>query len=103
MRFVTDLNSVYTKPTQTIRYNYLSVIFRVKIISQKINKECVESTSVDNITVKNMQLKVATFNLFNYLEPPNAFYEFERIYSAEQWKKNKHGLKLTCSKINPIL
>tara|TARA_B110000196_G_scaffold182892_1_gene156683 strand:+ start:87 stop:1301 length:1215 start_codon:yes stop_codon:yes gene_type:complete len=92
MRFVTDLNSVYTKPTQTIRYNYLSVIFRVKIISQKINKECVESTSVDNITVENMQLKVATFNLFNYLEPPDAFYEFERIYSAEQWKKKQRWI-----------
>lgn len=92
MRFVTDLNKVYTKPAQTIRYNYLLVIFRVKIISQKINKECVESTSVDNITVDNMQLKVATFNLFNYLEPPNAFYEFERIYSAEQWKKKQRWI-----------
>jgi len=27
--------------------------------------------------------------LFNYLEPPNAFYEFERIYSAEQWQKKQ--------------
>ncbi len=35
------------------------------------------------------QLKIATFNLFNYLEPPNAFYEFERIYSAEQWVKKQ--------------
>jgi len=27
--------------------------------------------------------------LFNYLEPPNAYYEFERIYSAEQWSKKQ--------------
>jgi len=27
--------------------------------------------------------------LFNYLEPPNAFYEFERIYSAVQWDKKQ--------------
>jgi len=27
--------------------------------------------------------------LFNYLEPPNAFYEFERIYSTEQWEKKQ--------------
>ncbi|TWX69923.1 endonuclease/exonuclease/phosphatase family protein [Colwellia demingiae] len=27
--------------------------------------------------------------MFNYLEPPNAFYEFERIYSAEQWAKKQ--------------
>ncbi|WP_310650027.1 endonuclease/exonuclease/phosphatase family protein [Colwellia sp. MB3u-4] len=32
---------------------------------------------------------MATFNLFNYLEPPNAFYDFERIYSAEQWQKKQ--------------
>lgn len=37
----------------------------------------------------NTQLKIATFNLFNYLEPPNAFYDFERIYSAEQWQKKQ--------------
>jgi endonuclease/exonuclease/phosphatase family metal-dependent hydrolase len=27
--------------------------------------------------------------LFNYLEPPNAFYEFERIYSTVQWEKKQ--------------
>lgn len=27
--------------------------------------------------------------MFNYLEPPNAFYEFERIYSAAQWQKKQ--------------
>jgi len=30
--------------------------------------------------------------LFNYLEPPNAFYEFERIYSAEQWQKKQRWI-----------
>ncbi|MEW6999510.1 endonuclease/exonuclease/phosphatase family protein [Colwelliaceae bacterium BS250] len=37
----------------------------------------------------NTELKIATFNLFNYLEPPNAYYDFERIYSAEQWHKKQ--------------
>lgn len=27
--------------------------------------------------------------MFNYLEPPNAFYEFERIYSRQQWHKKQ--------------
>ena len=27
--------------------------------------------------------------MFNYLEPPNAFYQFERIYSAVQWQKKQ--------------
>lgn len=30
--------------------------------------------------------------MFNYLEPPNAFYDFERIYSAEQWEKKQHWI-----------
>ena len=30
--------------------------------------------------------------MFNYLEPPNAYYEFERIYSAEQWQKKKNWI-----------
>lgn len=33
--------------------------------------------------------KVATFNLCNYLEPPYAFYDFENIYSSEQWQKKQ--------------
>lgn len=43
-------------------------------------------------TIKNTQLKIATFNLFNYLEPPNACYEFERIYSVEQWQKKQRWI-----------
>lgn len=27
--------------------------------------------------------------MFNYLAPPNAYYEFERIYTAEQWAKKQ--------------
>ena len=42
--------------------------------------------------IENSQLKIATYNLFNYLEPPNAFYEFERIYSAEQWQKKQRWI-----------
>jgi len=35
--------------------------------------------------------------LFNYLEPPNAYYEFERIYSTEQWvKKQKWITEYLC-------
>ena len=84
-----DKNKFYTKPSQTIRYNYLYVFIRVTIISQKINEETPKSTPIDTIAVENMQLKVATFNLFNYLEPPDAYYDFERIYSAEQWQKKQ--------------
>jgi endonuclease/exonuclease/phosphatase family metal-dependent hydrolase len=30
--------------------------------------------------------------LFNYLEPPNAYYDFERIYSTEQWQKKQRWI-----------
>ncbi|WP_068545702.1 endonuclease/exonuclease/phosphatase family protein [Thalassotalea crassostreae] len=39
--------------------------------------------------MENSKLKIATFNLFNYLEPPGAFYDFDRIYSIEQWTKKQ--------------
>ncbi|WDE14499.1 endonuclease/exonuclease/phosphatase family protein [Thalassomonas haliotis] len=35
---------------------------------------------------------MASFNLFNYLAPPNAYYDFQRIYSAEQWDKKQHWI-----------
>ncbi|KZY38715.1 hypothetical protein A3743_23850 [Oleiphilus sp. HI0072] len=35
------------------------------------------------------QFKVCTFNLFNYIEPPNAFYELENIYTDQQWRKKE--------------
>jgi len=75
---------------------------RANTISDKNNIDIKEMSKVlptegkSNITISdkitsevNKQLTIATFNLFNYLEPPNAYYEFERIYSAEQWHKKQ--------------
>jgi endonuclease/exonuclease/phosphatase family metal-dependent hydrolase len=53
------------------------------------NQSKVETTSEANGLVPHSQIKIATFNLFNYLEPPFAFYDFDRIYSAEQWQKKQ--------------
>lgn len=33
------------------------------------------------------RIKIATINLFNFIEPPLAFYDFENIYSHSQWQK----------------
>lgn len=38
-------------------------------------------------------LKIATFNLLNYLEPPFAFYDFENIYSNENWQKKQQWIR----------
>lgn len=80
-------------------YNYRTSVNRVNIINHTVHKDKKErnqplpssviSTIAVSESVANTQLKIATFNLFNYLEPPNAFYEFERIYSAEQWAKKQ--------------
>ncbi|MFT5757443.1 MAG: endonuclease/exonuclease/phosphatase family metal-dependent hydrolase [Alteromonadaceae bacterium] len=79
-----------------MRYNSPSSSSRVQTINYKENKEInqiLPAVTVSNIegcrSIAHTQLKIATFNLFNYLEPPNAFYEFERIYSAEQWQKKQ--------------
>ncbi len=39
-----------------------------------------------------MQVRFATANLFNYLAPPNAFYEIDNIYEAHQWQKKQQWL-----------
>ena len=37
----------------------------------------------------NKKLTFATANLFNFIEPPGAFYDFENIYNAQEWE-NKY-------------
>jgi len=46
-------------------------------------------------------LKLATLNLQNYLEPPNAFYDFEQIYSRNQWDKKQSWIKRYLDKQSP--
>ncbi|MCL1138676.1 endonuclease/exonuclease/phosphatase family protein [Shewanella pneumatophori] len=45
-----------------------------------------------NTSSKTNRIKLASFNLFNYIEPPLAYYDFENIYSAEQWQKKQAWL-----------
>jgi endonuclease/exonuclease/phosphatase family metal-dependent hydrolase len=37
-------------------------------------------------------LTLATFNLYNYAEPPYAFYEFSNIYSQDEWSKKQRWI-----------
>jgi endonuclease/exonuclease/phosphatase family metal-dependent hydrolase len=46
-------------------------------------------------------LKIATLNLQNYLEPPNAFYDFEQIYTVIQWDKKNHWIRRYLTLNNP--
>jgi endonuclease/exonuclease/phosphatase family metal-dependent hydrolase len=72
-------------------YNSHTPVSRVNIINHKVKKEInkVLPSIETSLNVSSAQLKIATFNLFNYLEPPNAYYDFERIYSAAQWEKKQ--------------
>lgn len=72
-----------------MRYNYASSFYRVSIINFKDNNKEINLTTSLTATLENTELKIATFNLFNYLEPPNAAYEFERIFSVGQWQKKQ--------------
>lgn len=46
----------------------------------------------DNSLTKSMDsyhetIRIASINLFNFIAPPDAYYDFENIYSHEQWAK----------------
>lgn len=45
----------------------------------------IESSAAN--TVPATTIKLASVNLFNFIEPPLAFYDFENIYSQAQWQK----------------
>ncbi len=47
-----------------------------------------------------MQIRFATANLFNYLAPPNAFYEFNNIYEQHQWDKKQQWLDRKLSQLD---
>jgi endonuclease/exonuclease/phosphatase family metal-dependent hydrolase len=86
-----------------MRYNYLTSFSRVNIINQQDKKELSQiiPSVTSTLSIANTQLKIATFNLFNYLEPPNAYYDFERIYSAEQWIKKQNWIARYLSEHQP--
>ena len=82
-----------------MRYNYPPKFTRVSIINTIDTKEInqippsiASSNTAVSVSVANTHLKIATFNLLNYLEPPNAYYDFDRIYSTEQWQKKQRWL-----------
>jgi endonuclease/exonuclease/phosphatase family metal-dependent hydrolase len=46
------------------------------------------------------EFKICSFNLFNYIKPPNAFYELDNIYSEGQWEKKERWLNNQLSNMN---
>ncbi len=78
-------------------YHYTSPLAELAFIKYLNKKE----TNQLPLSVPDTQLKISTFNLFNYLEPPNAFYDFERIYSAQQWQKKQQWISDYLTEFQP--
>ncbi|MGR5193960.1 endonuclease/exonuclease/phosphatase family protein [Vibrio rotiferianus] len=49
----------------------------------------------------NNQITFVTANLFNFIAPPDAYYDFENIYSAEQWQDKLAWTKSQFEQLNP--
>ncbi|OAN18128.1 hypothetical protein A3K86_04295 [Photobacterium jeanii] len=52
-------------------------------------------------TIIEDRFTIATFNLFNYIAPPDAFYDFENIYSLQEWQKKQAWIKRYLSAVQP--
>jgi len=44
-------------------------------------------------------ITIATFNLLNYLAPPNAFYQFDNIYTEQEWQGKQQWTEATLNKV----
>ncbi|WP_254843536.1 endonuclease/exonuclease/phosphatase family protein [Shewanella sp. UCD-KL21] len=56
-------------------------------VESKIEAELASSDAVNVEQKTEHQFRIASFNLFNFIEPPAAYYDFENIYSHQQWQK----------------
>ncbi|MCW8333981.1 endonuclease/exonuclease/phosphatase family protein [Vibrio paucivorans] len=45
-------------------------------------------------------ITISTFNLFNYLAPPNAFYDFANIYTVQEWQQKKDWISNAITRLN---
>lgn len=49
----------------------------------------------------NTGFSVATLNLFNYIEPPEAFYDTDNIYTQRQWQEKEKWINQQLKELNP--
>ncbi|WP_299492460.1 endonuclease/exonuclease/phosphatase family protein [uncultured Shewanella sp.] len=47
------------------------------------------------------EIKIATLNLFNFMEPPGAYYDFDNIYTHQEWQKKLAWIAQFLSKAKP--
>ncbi|GIU45377.1 endonuclease [Shewanella colwelliana] len=56
---------------------------------------------MSNLSESRYQLKVATLNLFNYMAPPDAYYDFVNIYTDPQWLQKQAWITQYLQKHTP--
>ncbi|QIR16248.1 endonuclease [Shewanella aestuarii] len=61
----------------------------------------VDAGDVQKNVLVALNYSVMSINLFNFIEPPNAYYDFENIYTDQQWQKKCHWLKQFIAKHQP--
>ncbi|WP_299004309.1 endonuclease/exonuclease/phosphatase family protein [uncultured Shewanella sp.] len=47
------------------------------------------------------EIKIATLNLFNYIAPPGAYYDFDNIYTHQEWLKKQAWIATFLLKAQP--
>lgn len=55
---------------------------------------------LDNALFADKKITFATANLFNFVEPPNAFYDFENIYEHQAWREKKRWTQHQLTQLN---
>lgn len=56
---------------------------------------------INRRVISKMQYSIATLNLFNFLAPPNAYYDFENIYTLEQWQRKCEWIRQFLNEYQP--
>lgn len=50
--------------------------------------------------INSSRFSIATLNLFNYLAPPNAYYQFDNIYTSDEWQGKQAWLGAYLKQLN---
>ncbi len=54
-----------------------------------------------NLSNNNTNFSICSFNLFNYIAPPNAYYDLDNIYSEKQWNRKERWISQQLSELAP--
>ena len=68
-------------------------VIRYTLMTNNKKDSSVLASNKNNYAHTANAIKIATINLFNYVEPPFAFYDYDAIYDAEKWQRKSELLE----------